>query len=389
VFADAGGDGPGLYWDLLGLLLVPALVVLNGLFVAAEFALVSVRKTRIEELVGRGVKGAKSVLAALDALGSSIAATQLGITVTSIGLGFVGEPALAQLIRPLFAFLPGHWQGLTTHSVATALAFALITFLHVVFGELIPKTMALQVPDRAALWLARPLLIFSRATRPFIAVMNLTGNALLRALGFRPAGGEEMVHSVEELLLLIEDTEEAGILDAEQADLVENIFHLSGKRVADCMVPRERMGGLELGTPPEQVLEAVRSSAHTRMPVYEGELDNVVGIVNTKDLFYLFSLRGVVVLSDALYPALFLKPDEPVANALRLFKKARRHMALVRDGNDKIVGLITLEDVLEEIVGELEDEHDRPTPRLKLVRRRLPAKPTAGAPPAPGEAKRG
>jgi CBS domain containing-hemolysin-like protein len=379
VFA-AAGEGSGLFWDILGLLLVPALVVLNGLFVAAEFALVSVRKTRVEELVGQGVAGAKSVLAALDGLSSSIAATQLGITLSSIGLGFVGEPTLARLLDPLFGFLPGHWHWLTTHSVATALAFFLITFLHVVFGELIPKTMALQIPDRAALWLAHPLLLFSRATRPFIAVMNLTGNAILRALGFRPAGGEEMVHSVEELLLLIEDTEEAGILDAEQADLVENIFHLSGKRVRDCMVPRERMASLELSTPPEQVLEAVRSSAHTRMPVYEGDINNIVGIVNTKDLFYLFSLRGVVVLSDALYPALFLKPDEPIANALRLFKKARRPMALVRDDDDKIVGLITLEDVLEEIVGELEDEHDRPTPRLKLVRRRLPGKPGAGAP---------
>ncbi len=135
------------------------------------------------------------------------------------------------------------------------------------------------------------------------------------------------------------------------------------------MVPRERMAALELNTPPEQVLEAVRTGAHTRMPVYEAELDNVVGIVNTKDLFYLFSLRGVVVLHDALYPALFLKPDETLGNALRLFKRAHRHMALVRDDDGKIHGLLTLEDVLEEIVGDIEDEHDRPTPRLKLVRR--------------------
>jgi CBS domain containing-hemolysin-like protein len=213
------------------------------------------------------------------------------------------------------------------------------------------------------------LLIFGLITRPLIKTMNGTGNALLRMGGFRTASAEEMVHSVEELLLLIEDTEEAGILDADQADLVENIFELSSKHVQDCMVPRERMASLELNTPPEQVLEAVRSGAHTRMPVYEGDMDHVVGIVNTKDLFYLFSVRGVVVLHDALYPATFLKPDETVANALRLFKKSHRHMALVRDEDGKIHGLITLEDVLEEIVGDIEDEHDRPTPRLKLRRR--------------------
>jgi CBS domain containing-hemolysin-like protein len=357
------------------LLIIPGLVVLNGLFVAAEFALVSVRRTRIEELMGQGNKRARSVLTAINDLDDSIAATQLGITLASIGLGFVGEPALARLIRPAFAALPPEWQWVPAHTIAFVLAFSLITFLHVVFGELIPKTVALQVPDRAALWLAKPLIYFARVTRPVIAAMNGTGNVILRACGYKPAGGEAMVHSVEELLLLIEDQEEAGILDADQAELVENVFHLSNRQVRDCMVPRDKMASLELNTPPEQVMEAVRSGAHTRMPVYEGELDNIVGIVNTKDLFYLFSLQGVVVLHDALYPALFLPHDETVGSALRLFKKAKRPMALVRDDNDRIVGLITLEDVLEEIVGDIEDEHDRPTPKLKLRRRpRLPVK---------------
>ena len=377
MFASEGG--PGLLWDVLGLLLVPALVLLNGLFVAAEFALVSVRKTRIEELQAQGATGARAVLQALNHLGNAIAATQLGITLASIALGFVGEPALARLLRPLFAGLPGDWALLTTHGLATALAFLLITFMHVVFGELIPKTMALQLPDRAALWLARPLFWFSRLTRPMTVAMSGTANLILRLMGLRPAGGEEMVHSVEELLLLIEDTEEAGILDPDQAALVENVFHLSSKHVGDCMVPRERMAGLELHSPPDKVLEAVRSGAHTRMPVYDGELDNVVGIVNTKDLFYLFSLQGVVVLHDALYPALFLKPDEEIGNALRLFRKSRRPMALVRDDDGKILGLITLEDVVEEIVGEIEDEHDRPTPKVKW-RRRVVLQPRPGGP---------
>jgi CBS domain containing-hemolysin-like protein len=206
--------------------------------------------------------------------------------------------------------------------------------------------------------------------RPVIALINLTGNGVLRALGFQPASGEESVHSVEELMLVIEDSEEGGVLDADEAELVQNVFELADKRVRECMVPRDKMAALELQTPPDKVLEAVRSGAHTRMPVYENDVNNIVGIVNTKDLFHLFSLRGVVILHDAIYPALFLKPDEKLDNALRLFRKAKRPMALVRAEGGQILGLITLEDVLEELVGELEDEHDRPTPRrLRRPRR--------------------
>jgi CBS domain containing-hemolysin-like protein len=157
------------------------------------------------------------------------------------------------------------------------------------------------------------MIVFAKLARPLIMLMNGTGTFILRLLGYRTPTGEAMVHSVEELSLLIEDTEEAGILDPEQADLVVNVFRLSNKRVRDCMVPRDKVGALELSMPPDKVLEAARRGAHTRMPVYEGELDNVVGIVNTKDLFYLFSQRGLVILEDALYPALFLKPDETVA----------------------------------------------------------------------------
>jgi CBS domain containing-hemolysin-like protein len=365
--------------DVLLLLTVPLLVGLNGLFVAAEFALVAVRKTRVEQLVSHGVKGARAVEGAVANLDRSIAATQLGITLASIALGFVGEPALEHRIRPLFQALGPSWEGVASRTVSWTIAFFLITFMHVVFGELIPKTMALQSPDRTALWVARPLNAFAWITRPLILLMNGTGNLILRLSGFRPAS-EGLVHSVEELLLLIEDTEEAGVLDPEQAEFVQNVFRLSGKRVRDCMVPRERMAALELTTPPDKVLESVRTGAHTRMPVYEGALDNVVGIVNTKDLFYLFSLRGVVVLEDAMYPPLYLKPDETVANALRLFRKAHRPMALVRDDEGKVHGLITLEDVLEEIVGDIEDEHDRPTPKVKLVPR---LKRVLSRPPAP------
>jgi CBS domain containing-hemolysin-like protein len=374
---------------VLRLLAVPVLVFINGLFVAAEFALVSLRKTQVEELVQQGVKGAASIEKALAKLNRTIAATQLGITVTSIGLGWAGEPALASLVEPLFGDLPRTWGVVATHSAAVTIAFILITYLHVVFGELIPKNLALQMPIRTALWLARSLMIFTWVSRPLTLVMSGTANGILRLLGYEPARGEEMVHSVEELQLLIEDTEEAGILEPDQAEYVQNVFRLSDKTVGDCLVPRDKMACLELNSPPDKVLEAVRSGAHTRMPVYEGSFDKIVGIVNTKDLFYLFSLRGIVVLEDALYPPLFLKPEQDLGTALRLFRQSHRPMALVRDDEGNVLGLITLEDIVEEIVGDLEDEHDRPIRKVRLRRARSapkmpslppPAKPGGGAP---------
>jgi len=357
-------------WAWLGLLTIPLFVAINGFFVAAEFALVAVRKTRVEEMVQHGQAGAKAVEIGVNNLDRSIAATQLGITLASIALGWIGEPAVAILLEPIFAMIPDTWRGVTSHSVAFGLGFLLITFLHVVFGELIPKTVALQIPDRAALWVATPLIVFARIARPLIFLMNGTGNTILRLIGFQPAGGREMVHSVEELALLIEDTEEAGILSETQADVVQKVFHLSTKRVRDCMVPCDKMAALELTTPLEKVLEATRTEGHTRMPIYEGTVDNIVGIVNTKDLFYLFSLPGIVVLEDAMYPALFLNADDEVAEGLKCFRSKHRHMAVVRDADGHVLGLITLEDIIEEIVGEIEDEHDQQTPEARLRGRR-------------------
>jgi magnesium and cobalt exporter, CNNM family len=360
-------------WTALGLVSIPAFVALNAFFVAAEFALVAIRRTRVEELVLQGARGAKALEKAVSHLDRSIAASQLGITLASLALGWVSEPALVRFIQPLFTFLPEQWGWFTAHGVAIFFTFLLITFLHVILGEQFPKTVALQEADWTALWVARPLNVFARLTRPLVYLMNAACNGLLKLLKFEPLSGEEAVHSVEELLMLIEDTEEAGVLKPEQANLLQKVFLLTNKKVADCMLPRDKIAALEMTTSPDKILEAVRETAHTRMPVYDGELDRIVGVVNTKDLFHLYSLRGVAVLDDAMYPALFLSPDEPIATALQLFRKAHRPMALVRDTDGKIRGLITLEDVLEEIVGDIEDEHDRPVP--KLVLRRVKRKP--------------
>jgi CBS domain containing-hemolysin-like protein len=366
LFANADGE---LWWTLAGLVSMPILIGLNGLFVAAEFALVAVRKTRIEEMVSRGIKGAKSVESAIEHLTRSIAATQLGITLCSIALGWVAEQGLVRVFDALLGPLTLPLEWVAKHSVAIALAFVLVTFTHVLLGEMVPKSLALQSPDRFALYLAGPLNWFVTLTRPAVLFINVSADGVLKLLGYKRSEAG-MIHSVEELALLIEDTEEAGVLAPEQAELVQNVFRMSDKHVRDCMVPRDKMAALELMTPWEKVLEAVRAGAHTRMPVYERDPDNIVGIVNTKNLFYLFSLHGIVVLEDAIYPALFLKPDESIANALRVFRKAKRPMALVRDEEGKIHGLITLEDILEEIIGDIEDEHDQPIPRVPRSRRR-------------------
>ena len=359
----------------LGLVAIPLLIAVNGFFVAAEFALVAVRKTRVEELVNLGRSGAKSLLDAIKNLNRSVAACQLGITVASLALGFVSEPAIHRLIHPLLDALPGDWQGPFTRLLSVLITLSLITYLHVVLGEQAPKIAALESPEAVGLWVARPVNLFARSAMPLIRLMNGSSNWLLRRLGYNAHGGEDEVHTVDELRLLVEDTEEAGLLDPESADMVLNVFGLSDKTVGDCMVPLEKVTALALNSPPDKVLEVARLGAHTRMPVYDGSPDNIVGIVNTKDLFFLFSTHGVVLLEDALYPATFLDPDEPVAHAFKLFRKSHRPMAVVRDKGGKVRGLITMEDVLEEIVGDIEDEHDVPVPKLKLARRRVPLPP--------------
>jgi putative hemolysin len=362
--------GPSTVIVVLELLAIPALVGLNGFFVASEFALVAVRKTRVEELVNQGRSGAKGLMHAVAHLNRSVAACQLGITVASLALGYVSEPALAGLLKPLFASFPAEWQGPFTHAISVLLTLALITYMHVVFGEQMPKLAALQTSETIALWVAGPVNWFGRLAGPVITLMNGSSAWILRRLGYRAEDDESEVHTVDELRLLVEDTEEAGLLDPEQADMVLNVFGLTNKTVADCMVPIDKIVALPLNSPPEFVLETARLGAHTRMPVYDGTIDKIVGIVNTKDLFFLFSTSGAVVLEDALYPATFLDPQEAVANAFKLFRRSHRPMAVVRDENGKVHGLITLEDVLEEIVGDIEDEHDVYVPKLKLARRR-------------------
>ena len=349
---------PSYVNDLVRLAAVFVLVATNAFFVAAEFALVTVRWTRVEELVKRGRFGARAVSEAIDHLNSAIASCQLGITFASLALGWLGEPALAHLLSPLFRGLPILWGVTLSHIVAVTVAYLLLTYLHVVLGEQAPKALALQRAEDVALLVTGPLLTFGRVFRPFIRFIGDSSNLAVRLLRLPPQPKEQVVHSVEELQSLVEETTEAGILPADQARYVRNVFELSDKRARDVMVPRERVVTLPLNASEDQVLETARDTAHTRMPVWWGDPDHIVGIVNTKDLFHLFSVKGLVILMDAMYPPLFVSPDLEVGRLLRIFRRERRPMAVVRDEEGRFLGIVTLEDILEEIVGEIEDEHD-------------------------------
>jgi len=344
--------------DLLRLAAVFVLVAINAFFVAAEFALVTVRWTRVEELIQRGRFGAKAVGQAVEHMNDAIAACQLGITFASLALGWLGEPALAHLLSPVFRGLPVVWGTALSHVVAVTVAYLLLTYLHVVLGEQAPKALALQRAEDVALLVTGPLLTFGRIFRPFIRFIGGSSNFAVRLLRLPPQSHEQLVHSSDEIAMLVQESQEAGAITPDEAKLASNVFELSEKTAGDVMVPREKVVTLSITATEDEILETSRDSAHTRMPVWEGTVDNIVGIVNTKDLFHLFSLKGLVILMDAMYPPLFVSPSQPLDRLLRIFRRERRPMAVVRDSETRFLGIVTLEDVIEEIVGEIEDEHD-------------------------------
>ncbi len=366
--APLGGmpSGPGL---VAGLLSIPVFVAANALFVAAEFALVAVRRTRVQELVAQGVRGSRLVQQAVADLDRYIAATQLGITLASIGLGWLGQPALAAAFLPLFAGLGPGVSVAAAHSLALTVAFLGISFLHVVMGELAPKSIALQLPDRTALWVAAPLLVFERIFRPFIWVLNTTGNRIIRLLGIRAAhGAVGGVHSVTELSLLLEASEQAGVLERQEREMMHGVLAFGDMTVSQIMTPRSAIQSVNLADPPKVLLRTALESGYSRLPVIgPGGPDDVVGVLHAKDLLHLFEedQRDLTVLPDLLRQPFFIKGSARVLDLLKDFQRGEHHLALVLDDFGDLIGLATLEDLLEEIVGDIRDEHDT---RERLVR---------------------
>jgi CBS domain containing-hemolysin-like protein len=353
-------ESPGLGLSLLGLLAVAALILANAFFVATEFALVAVRRSQLKLWVSEGRRGAGAASLAVSRLDDAIAATQLGITLASLGLGWIGEPALAHIVEPMLKTV-GITSKLWVHGIAITLAFSTITFLHVVLGELAPKAIALDHPGPVALACARPLILFGRSFRWVLWLMNGAGNAVVRLVGVRPAEKHRMVHSPEELSLLVSEAREAGEIRPYAGRILSNVFRVSRILVRDVMIPRERVFAIERKIAPDALLDALRESAYTRIPVYDGELDRIVGILHTKDLFHVYAEKTAVILEDAIRPAIDIRPDLPLMDALRSFRRGRKHLSIVRDPGGPVLGVCTLEDILEQIVGEIEDEHDEPT----------------------------
>jgi magnesium and cobalt exporter, CNNM family len=347
------------------------LVMANGFFVAAEFSLVSVRRTRIAELVAHGNMTARSVQQAIQEPDRFIAATQLGITIASLGLGWIGEPALAHLLEPLFGFLPRGWGDATSHAAAAGvIAFCAITFLHVVVGELMPKSIALQRPEETALVVARPTLLTEQLFRPVIWALNGTGNALLHVIGFEPATGHQLVHSVEELKLLVDASQESGVLEDEEKEMLHAVFDFGDMLARQVMVPRTEMICVDAGTLIQDVVELAVTHALTKFPVYENDLDHIIGILHTKDLVRAIHRKeqsAPMNVRDILREVLFVPEMIHASDLLVRFRARKQHIAILMDEYGGTAGLVTLSDLLEEIVGEVADAFDREGPDIQRL----------------------
>lgn len=346
--------------NLLRMGAVILLVLANGFFVAAEFSLVSVRRTRIAELAAHGDTSAKAVQEAISNPDRVIAATQLGITLASLGLGWIGEPALASLIYPIVALFPLDVQTEVSHTISAVTAFAIITILHVVVGELAPKSIALQSPERTALFVARPTLWTERIFKPAIWLLNGMGNGLLRLVKVRPATGEELVHSIDELKMLVAASAEGGVVEADEREMVHAILDLGDLVVRQVMIPRMEIVAVEADLPLEEIIHLISESTYTKFPVYEDSLDQILGVVHVKDLLNAMQSPDYhgCVARDLVRDALFVPETLAVSALLREFRHHRQHIAISLDEYGGTSGLVTLEDLLEEIVGEVSDPFD-------------------------------
>lgn len=343
---------------IFNLFVIAFLLFSNGFFVASEFAMVKVRKTRIEQLVNEGNFSAKIALEALKDLDKFIAAVQLGVTISSIGLGWVGEGTLAHIIEPLFSFLPGISQNIATHTMSVSIAFALITFFHVVLGELIPKSIALEYTEKTALWVAKPMQILTYIFNPFIWLLNGFGNLVLKAMNIPHSHKGSLVHSTEELDMLVNASYDGGVLNETEKDMLHNVFKFSDLTAKQVMVPRTDMVCISIDTPLEELNKLAAENQYTRYPVYEEDIDHIIGLVHVKDLYSLSIKDEICPISKILREVLLVPETITMDNLVLEFKKRKGQMAIVVDEFGGTSGLVTLEDVIEEIFGDVQDEFD-------------------------------
>ncbi|MDX3912459.1 MAG: hemolysin family protein [Pseudosphingobacterium sp.] len=337
------------------------LVLLNGFFVAAEFAIVKVRLSQIEVKAKSGNSVAKVAKHITQHLDGYLAATQLGITLASLGLGWVGESVMTQIVNRVFGLFNVELTGQIATNLGHVLAFSIITVLHIVFGELAPKSIAIQRPVGTTMALSLPLRFFYVIFRPFIWILNGFANFILRLLGFG-AHMHEAHHSTEELQYLLDQGKESGALNMIEHELIKNVFDFNERVVKNIMVPRTKIVGIELSSPKEELLQTIISEGYSRIPVYDETIDKIVGIVHAKDILPLMVNNKEFVLKTIIRKPYFIAENKKINDLMSEFQLKRIQIAIVLDEFGGTAGMVTLEDIVEELVGEIQDEYDEEKP---------------------------
>jgi CBS domain containing-hemolysin-like protein len=333
------------------------LVFLNGFFVAAEFAIVKVRYSQIELRAKAGSQMATVAQNILNHLDAYLSATQLGITLASLGLGWIGEPVVSKILIASFHGLGMQVPDETAHQIALPVAFALITVLHIVFGELAPKSIAIRKPEETTLFVSLPMRGFFLLFRPFIWVLNGLANRILKIIGIQPADEHE-AHSAEELRLLMRQSQASGAIKEDNFQIIQNAFDFSELTAQQVMVPRKSIFALEIDTPKQEILNAIHENGYSRIPVYEDDVDNILGIVFAKDIFKTIAKDGDWRLRDIMRPVHYVYNSAKLNRVLKDFQNKKIHVGIVIDEYGGTEGLIAMEDILEELVGEIQDEYD-------------------------------
>ena len=354
--AAEAADPPSMTLAATSLAAVLGLVVINGFFVAAEFALVAVRRSKLDEMIARGDRGARAVQGSLQHLDRYIAATQLGITIASLALGWIGEPVLAHLFDRLFRLVGLNPSPTAVHIAAAPVAFFILTFFHIVLGELAPKSIALSSPERTARAVVTPLLVFSRFMSPFIWLFNGTANALLKVFGVNPASDQEG-HSPDEIRFLVMQAHAHGTLDESDRAMLAGVLDFHDKKARDVMRPRTDVVALDIQSSEQEVWEILRRERYSRYPVYRESLDDVIGVFLAKDL-WLHAGDAPFNLADFVREPMYVPDSRPAERVLDDLRRTRAHMAVVLDEYGGTAGIVTMEDLVEEVVGDIADEYD-------------------------------